>query len=209
MYQVKEIFYTLQGEGRHTGRAAVFCRFSGCNLWSGQDSHRTSSICYFCDTDFIGTDGPGGGRFSSAQALVDAILGTWPDKHSPCFVVFTGGEPLLQLDKALIDKLRQHKAEIAVETNGTIKNPENIDWICVSPKGDSKLAITKGQELKFIYPQTELFPEQVEHLDFDYFYLQPMDGPEQLLNTQLAIKHCLDNPKWRLGLQTHKIAGFP
>ncbi|MCA3154536.1 MAG: 7-carboxy-7-deazaguanine synthase [Burkholderiales bacterium] len=208
MYSVKEIFYTLQGEGIQAGRPAVFCRFSGCNLWSGREADRSSAMCQFCDTDFVGTDGTLGGKYS-AQQLAALIAAQWPAQAvGRRFVVCTGGEPLLQLDAALIDALHQHSFEIAVETNGTIAAPPGIDWLCVSPKSSAPLAQTRGHELKLVYPQKDARPEQFEHLDFQHFLLQPMDSPEQAANTQAAIAYCLQHPAWRLSLQTHKVVGL-
>ncbi|MCA3148525.1 MAG: 7-carboxy-7-deazaguanine synthase [Burkholderiales bacterium] len=208
MYSVKEIFYTLQGEGIQAGRPAVFCRFSGCNLWSGREADRSSAVCQFCDTDFVGTDGTLGGKYS-AQQLAALIAAQWPAQAvGRRFVVCTGGEPLLQLDAALIDALHQHSFEIAVETNGTIAAPPGIDWLCVSPKSSAPLAQTRGHELKLVYPQKDARPEQFEHLDFQHFLLQPMDSPEQAANTQAAIAYCLQHPAWRLSLQTHKVVGL-
>lgn len=209
-YAVKELFYTLQGEGINTGRPAVFCRFAGCNLWSGREVDRATASCVFCDTDFVGIDGPGGGRFRSADSLVQAVAALWPyvSPASP-FVVCTGGEPLLQLDDALIRALHERGFEIAIETNGTQLAPAGIDWICVSPKAGADLALRAGHELKLIYPQDGAPPEAFESLDFRHFLLQPMDGPQRVRNTQLAIQYCLDHPHWRLSLQTHKYLGIP
>jgi 7-carboxy-7-deazaguanine synthase (Cx14CxxC type) len=209
-YAVKELFYTLQGEGINTGRPAVFCRFAGCNLWSGREVDRATASCAFCDTDFVGIDGPGGGRFRSADSLVRAVAALWPDVSpaSP-FVVCTGGEPLLQLDDALIQALHERGFEIAIETNGTQLAPAGIDWICVSPKAGANLVLRAGHELKLIYPQDGAPPEAFESLDFRHFLLQPMDGPQRVRNTQLAIQYCLDHPYWRLSLQTHKYLGIP
>ncbi len=208
-YTVKEIFYTLQGEGRYAGRAAVFCRFAGCNLWSGRENDRAIANCKFCDTDFIGTDGEGGGKFQTAQALVDKVTNTWAaTDNDHKFVVCTGGEPLLQLDTPLINAFHQAGFEIAIETNGTLAAPEEIDWICVSPKANMTLKITTGDELKLVYPQIENTPSNFEHLDFKHFYLQALDGPELEKNLKLAIDYCLKHPQWRLSLQTHKIIGL-
>jgi len=208
-YTVKEIFYTLQGEGRYAGRAAVFCRFAGCNLWNGREQDRANANCKFCDTDFIGTDGEGGGKFQTAQALVDKIIKTWEaTDNDHKFVVCTGGEPLLQLDTPLIKAFHQAGFEIAIETNGTLAAPQEIDWICVSPKANMTLKITTGDELKLVYPQIENTPSTFEHLDFKYFYLQALDGPELENNIKLAIDYCLKHPQWRLSLQTHKIIGL-
>lgn len=208
-YTVKEIFYTLQGEGRYAGRAAVFCRFAGCNLWSGREIDRASASCKFCDTDFVGVDGEGGGKFQTAQALVDKVIDTWlASDNEHRFVVCTGGEPLLQLDTSLINAFHDAEFEIAIETNGTIAAPAEIDWICVSPKADTSLKITSGDELKLVFPQIEITPSQFEHLNFKYFYLQPMDESDLKINTKLAIDYCLKHPQWRLSLQTHKLVGI-
>jgi 7-carboxy-7-deazaguanine synthase (Cx14CxxC type) len=207
-YAVKEIFYTLQGEGVNAGRPAVFCRFSGCNLWSGREADRAQAICKFCDTDFFGIDGDGGGKFSTADELAQAIAQRWPEHDSAHrFVVCTGGEPLLQLDAALIDALHQRDFIIAVETNGTIAVPEGVDWVCVSPKQNAPLAVTSGDELKLVYPQGK-DPNEFLKLNFKNFFLQPMDGPNSAATTAAAIQFCLDNPAWRLSLQTHKIIGI-
>jgi 7-carboxy-7-deazaguanine synthase len=210
-YVVKEIFYTLQGEGAQTGRPAVFCRFSGCNLWSGREEDRLSAVCQFCDTDFVGTNGPGGGRFETADELAEAVANTWPthDRLSKPFVVCTGGEPLLQLDQALVDALHCVGFEIAIETNGTCLASPNIDWICVSPKAMAKLRLRAGHELKLIFPQAGASPEMYEQMDFQHFFLQPMDGPERETNTNLALRYCLEHPRWRLSLQTHKLLNIP
>lgn len=209
-YAVKEIFYTLQGEGAQAGRAAVFCRFAGCNLWSGRESDRASAICKFCDTDFADVNGPGGGRFKTAEELAEAIAGKWPESDKERrFVVCTGGEPLLQLDAALIEALHAFHFEIAVETNGTIAAPPGIDWICVSPKMGSTLAQKRGDELKLVFPQIGGDPVQFEQLEFRHFFVQPMDGPSHTLNTELAVRFCMEHPKWRLSLQTHKYLGIP
>jgi 7-carboxy-7-deazaguanine synthase len=210
-YAIKEIFYTLQGEGVNTGRPAVFLRFAGCNLWSGVERDRATAICQFCDTDFFGTDGMGGGRFTSADQLVSRIAAEWPNGASPrsrAFVVCTGGEPLLQLDDALVGALHSAGFEIAIETNGTIECPRNIDWICVSPKAGTTLTIRAGNELKLIFPQLGAEPALFEHLQFDHFLLQPMDGPAIDRNTQSAIDYCKAHPRWRLSIQTHKILGL-
>jgi 7-carboxy-7-deazaguanine synthase len=210
MYSVKEIFYTLQGEGAHTGRAAVFCRFAGCNLWSGHEADRASAICQFCDTDFADTNGPGGGKFTFAADLAAAVMEAWPAGSAESrFVVCTGGEPLLQLDELLIDALHTHDFEIAVETNGTIAAPRGLDWICVSPKAGTALQQRTGDELKLVYPQHGADPEGFESLSFRHFFLQPMDGPDRDANTQAALRYCLDHPRWRLSLQTHKLLGIP
>ena len=210
-YAVKEVFYTLQGEGAQAGRAAVFCRFTGCNLWSGREQDRATAICKFCDTDFADTNGPGGGKFETAAALATAIQATWPSGSAPGkrFVVCTGGEPLLQLDALLIDALHTGGFEIAVETNGTIAAPEGIDWVCVSPKAGAEFLQKSGDELKLVYPQTGIDPEDLSKLEFRNFFLQPMDGSDRAANTELAVKYCMQHPQWRLSLQTHKILGIP
>ena len=205
-YTVKEIFYTLQGEGAQTGRAAVFCRFSGCNLWSGREEDRVRAVCQFCDTDFVGT-GPDGGRFSGAESLADAVDRCWRGKDGK-YVVCTGGEPLLQLDDPAITALHERGFEVAVETNGTRAAPPSLDWICVSPKAGAPLVQTSGSELKLVYPQERAMPEQFENLAFTHFFLQPMDGAETARNTERAIEYCLRNPRWRLSLQTHKVLGL-
>ncbi len=210
-YAVKEMFYTLQGEGAQAGRPAVFLRFAGCNLWSGREADRAAAVCRFCDTDFVGTDGEGGGRFDRADALAEAVAALWPAvSRAGAYVVCTGGEPLLQLDRALIDALHGHGFEIAVETNGTIAAPEGLDWICVSPKAGAPLRQTSGHELKLVYPQqeAEAAPERFETLAFRHFFLQPMDGPATAVNTQAAIAYCLAHPRWKLSLQTHKWVGL-
>jgi 7-carboxy-7-deazaguanine synthase len=207
-YAVKEIFKTLQGEGAQTGRAAVFCRFAGCNLWSGREEDRTSAACRFCDTDFVGTEGTLGGRYVTAEALADTIERAWEGRHASRFVVLTGGEPLLQLDAALIDALHARGFEIAIETNGTVEAPEGIDWICVSPKTPEPLKVTRGHELKLVYPQADLPPESFTGLDFERFSLQPMDGADVAENTSRAIAYCLAHPRWQLSLQTHKQLGI-
>ena len=208
-YAVKEIYYTLQGEGARTGRAAVFLRFSGCNLWSGLERDREVAVCKFCDTDFAGTDGEGGGKFADAEALAAAVAAKWPrgDCAQP-YVVCTGGEPLLQLDEAMIAALHARDFEIGVETNGTLLPPHGIEWICVSPKADAELVLETGQELKLIYPQDGAPPERYADLLFDHFFLQPMDGPEREANTKAATAYCLAHPQWRLSLQTHKLIGL-
>lgn len=208
-YTVKEIYYTLQGEGGQAGRAAVFCRFTGCNLWTGREEDRSKAVCQFCDTDFIGTDGPGGGKFASAEALAQAVLKHWPTgSGGKPLVVFTGGEPLLQLDEALVDALHAAGFEIAVETNGTQPAPQGLDWICVSPKADAELVLRRGTELKLVFPQRSAMPERFADLDFQHFFLQPMDGIEGKKNTQKAIEYCLQHPQWRLSIQTHKVIGI-
>jgi 7-carboxy-7-deazaguanine synthase (Cx14CxxC type) len=209
-YAVKEIFYTLQGEGANTGRASVFCRFAGCNLWTGREPDRHDATCQFCDTDFVGTDGPGGGRFASAAELAGAVTAAWPATESgPRFVVCTGGEPLLQLDRELVDALHGQGFEIAVETNGTLAPPQGIDWLCVSPKAGARLVVTTGHEIKLVFPQTGAEPDQFEGLEFRHFFLQPMDGPDREANTSAALQYCLTHPRWRLSLQTHKLLGIP
>lgn len=211
-YSVKEIFYTLQGEGFHTGRPAIFCRFAGCNLWSGVEADRAKAVCNFCDTDFVGVDGINGSKFRDAKALVAAIIQEWwigVKKDMNRFIVFTGGEPLLQLDKALIDALHQENFEIAVETNGTKPAPAGIDWLCVSPKADSEIVLTHGNELKLVYPQPLAMPERFAGLDFQHFYLQALDGAAQAQNTKAAIAYCMQHPQWKLSVQTHKLLGIP
>ncbi len=210
-YSVKEIYYTLQGEGVRAGRPAVFCRFAGCNLWSGREKDRESAVCRFCDTDFVGTDGIGGGRFASPGDLARAVLEQWPPRTSgqQPYVVCTGGEPLLQLDTPLVDSFHDLGLEIAIETNGTILAPDGIDWVCVSPKAGSELVQISGDELKLVFPQVGLPPASLEPLQFEHHLLQPMDGPHRDSNTQLALRYCLENPRWRLSLQTHKLIGIP
>ena len=210
-YAVKEIFYTLQGEGAQAGRASVFCRFSGCNLWSGREEDRQAAVCRFCDTDFVGVDGEGGGKFATADDLAEAIKQKWPQDSSlgQRFVVCTGGEPLLQLDADLIAALHLRGFEIAVETNGTVRAPAGIDWICVSPKAGAPFVQRSGDELKLVFPQPEADPANFELLSFRHFFLQPMDGPSRDANTALAVRYCLAHPKWRLSLQTHKFLGIP
>ena len=206
-YAVKEIFLTLQGEGGQAGLPAVFCRFAGCNLWSGREADRAAAVCNFCDTDFVGVDGPGGGRFATAEALAQAVEAAWRGGAADRLVVLTGGEPLLQLDGALIDALHGRGFSLALETNGTIAAPPGIDWICVSPKADAALAQTGGQELKLVYPQPGVDPARFEALAFERFALQPMDGPQRAANTEAAIAYCLAHPRWRLSVQTHKYLG--
>ena len=209
MYSVKEIFYTLQGEGANAGTPAVFCRFAGCNLWSGREADRADAACNFCDTDFVGTDGPGGGRFENAAALAAAVEAAWPARETRHrFVVCTGGEPLLQLDRPAIEALHARGFRVAIETNGTIAPPEGIDWVCVSPKANVPLAVDTGDELKLVYPQAEAPPERFETLAFDHFFLQPMDGPAREANTREAVDYCLAHPRWRLSIQSHKIIGI-
>ncbi len=214
-YSVKEMFPTLQGEGGQAGRAAVFLRFAGCNLWTGREEDRAAAVCTFCDTEFVGTDGDGGGKFATPEQLAQAVADKWQGGPARRLVVCTGGEPLLQLDGALIDALHDAGFEIAVETNGTLAAPQGksggIDWICVSPKANAPLVLTSGQELKLVYPQSEAEaqPERFETLDFQHFFLQPMDGPVRDKNTQLAVSYCLSHPKWRLSVQSHKYIGIP
>lgn len=209
-YTVKEIFYTLQGEGANTGRAAVFCRFAGCNLWNGREHSRADATCKFCDTDFVGTDGPGGGSFATAEGLADAVSVAWPTAgFGKRFVVCTGGEPLLQLDAPLLAALHDAGFEVAVETNGTLPPPAGIDWLCVSPKAGAALLLRGGDEIKLVYPQPGAEPERFEQLSFRHFFLQPMDGPQLQVNTDAALQYCLAHPRWRLSLQTHKLLGIP
>lgn len=210
MYKIKEIYYTLQGEGAHAGRPAIFCRFTGCNLWSGREEDRHKAICKFCDTDFWGMDGENGGRYSSEE-LAEKVASLWPTdlKVGTPYVVCTGGEPLLQLDETLVEAFHQKGLEIGVETNGTKIPPENLDWICVSPKAGAELLLSSGDELKLVFPQKGAEPALYENLDFKSFYLQPMDGPEIEKNTELTLKYCLQNPKWSLSIQTHKILKIP
>jgi 7-carboxy-7-deazaguanine synthase len=207
-YAVKEIFLTLQGEGGQAGRPAVFCRFAGCNLWSGREADRAEAVCDFCDTDFVGLDGPGGGRFGNAEALAAAVEAAWQGGADDRLVVLTGGEPLLQLDAALVDALRARGFSLALETNGTLPAPDGVDWVCVSPKASASLAQTRGQELKLVYPQPGVDPARFEGLDFERFLLQPMDGPRLAENTRAAIAYCLAHPRWRLSVQTHKYIGI-
>ena len=206
-YTVKEIFYTLQGEGAHAGRPAVFLRFAGCNLWTGREADRATAVCQFCDTDFVGTSADGG-KFHDAAALADAVAARWPPRESRRFVVCTGGEPLLQLDRALIAALHAREFEVAVETNGTIEPPAELDWVCVSPKADAPLVVRRGDEVKLVYPQERGEPARYSLLAFRHFFLQPMDGPRVADNTRLAVEYCLANPQWRLSLQTHKMVGI-
>ena len=212
-YLVKEVFYTLQGEGAQAGRPAVFCRFSGCNLWTGRERHRAQAVCQFCDTDFVGTDGVGGGRFASAGDLAAAVRSAWAGSwHGRPYVVCTGGEPLLQLDASLVDALHGAGFEVGVETNGTRPRVDGLDWVCVSPKAGAQLVLTSGDELKLVFPQPDLMPSEVERipgLAFDHLFLQPMDGPSVAQNTKLAVEYCLAHPQWRLSLQTHKVLGIP
>jgi 7-carboxy-7-deazaguanine synthase len=211
-HSVKEIFYTLQGEGAQADRAAVFCRFAGCNLWSGREQHRLRAVCQFCDTDFVGTDGEGGGKYRSAPELAETVAAAWPASPGSgdrAFVVCTGGEPLLQLDDPLIAELHARGFDVAVETNGTRPAPPGIDWLCVSPKGNTDLRLTSGDELKLVYPQAQAPPEHFEHLAFGHFFLQPRDGSRRVEHTQQALAYCQAHPKWRLSLQFHKMLGIP
>ena len=210
-YAVKELFYTLQGEGANAGRPAVFCRFAGCNLWSGREADRATAVCRFCDTEFVGTDGPGGGKFATAAELARSVAAAWPAGHPTArpLVVCTGGEPLLQLDPPLIEALHAAGFEVAVETNGTLPRPAGLDWVCVSPKAGAELVLRRGDELKLIFPQAGVDPADFEHLPFTHFFLQPMDGPDRQRNTELAVQYCLAHPRWRLSLQTHKLLGIP
>ncbi|MGQ0616122.1 MAG: 7-carboxy-7-deazaguanine synthase [Acidimicrobiia bacterium] len=209
-YRVKEVFYTLQGEGAHAGRPAVFCRFAGCNLWSGHEQQRANAVCRFCDTDFVGTDGPGGGSFATADALAAHVGATWPSTADlRPYVVCTGGEPLLQLDEALVDAFHRQGMTVAVETNGTRPAPAGLDWVCVSPKAGADLVVRAGDELKLVYPQAGAGPERFEHLDFGRFSLQPLDGPDRDAHTEMALRYCLAHPRWHLSLQTHKFLGIP
>ena len=208
-YTVKEMFYTLQGEGAQAGRAAVFCRFAGCNLWNGREEDRAAAVCSFCDTDFVGTDGQGGGKFTTPEGLADAVAALWPaGAGGRPYVVCTGGEPLLQLDAPLIDALHARGFEVAVETNGTQPAPAGLDWICVSPKAGAALQLTRGDELKLVYPQLLARPERFAALDFTHFFLQPMDGPQQAENTRATAAYCMAHPQWRLGVQMHKVVGI-
>jgi 7-carboxy-7-deazaguanine synthase (Cx14CxxC type) len=206
-YSVKEIFYSIQGEGANAGRPAVFCRFTGCNLWSGREEDRHSAVCQFCDTDFVGVDGEGGGRFDSARSLAEAVDGFWPANRARKFVVLTGGEPMLQVDHQLISELRVRAFQIAIETNGTLPVPRTIDWICVSPKADAELQVRAGNELKLVFPQNGVDPARYEHLPFEHFYLQPLDSEQREANTRAALDYCLANTRWRLSLQMHKMLG--
>ncbi|SCL15271.1 7-carboxy-7-deazaguanine synthase [Micromonospora inyonensis] len=211
VYRIKEIFYTLQGEGTHAGRPAVFCRFTSCNLWTGRKEDRHRAVCRFCDTDFVGTDGPGGGRFATAADLAAAVAAAWRGGDHPRsrpYVVCTGGEPLLQLDEAAVTALHEAGFEVAVETNGTRPAPPGLDWVCVSPKAGADLVLTRGDDLKLVYPQPGAEPGRFEHLDFTHFMLQPMDGPNRAANTEAAVRYCLEHPQWRLSLQTHKYIGI-
>lgn len=211
-YRIKEVFYSLQGEGFHAGRPAIFCRFSHCNLWTGKEADRASAICDFCDTDFVGTDGQNGGRFETPDALVEHLLSLWPNgSNTPPFTVLTGGEPLLQVDEALVSVLHESHFEIAVETNGTLLPPDDLDWICVSPKAGAPLILDYGNELKLVYPQKSFTPSDFSHLKFDHFFLQPLDTKEESKNSknrETCVTYCLENPLWKLSLQTHKILGI-
>ena len=209
VYSVKEIFYTLQGEGANAGTPAVFCRFAGCNLWSGREKDRASAVCRFCDTEFVGTDGAGGGRFATPAELVAALRSVLPAHAAPALVVCTGGEPLLQLDARLVEAMHGAGFRVAIETNGTQPAPAGIDWICVSPKAGAPLLLDSGNELKLVFPQPGAEPPAFEGLAFDHFFLQPMDGPARARNTRLAVDYCLANPRWRLSLQSHKLIGIP
>lgn len=211
-YTVKEIFYSLQGEGRHAGRPSVFCRFAGCNLWSGREEDRATAICWFCDTDFVGSDGDYGGKYISASDLARRVASLWPPgvpNKLPPYVVCTGGEPLLQVDKGLVDAFHEHGFEVAIESNGTIGFDFDVDWLCVSPKAGTTLALRSGNELKLIFPQEHAGPSLFEGLDFEEFYLQPMDGPDLRQNTELAVHYCMEHPQWKLSLQLHKLVGLP
>jgi 7-carboxy-7-deazaguanine synthase len=207
VYQVKEIFYTLQGEGMNAGRPAVFCRFAGCNLWSGQEKDRAGAVCKFCDTDFVGTDGTQGGKYETAERLADAIEREWRGRDAGRFTVLTGGEPALQADAPFVEALHARGFRVAIETNGTLELPAGLDWVCVSPKADAPLKVRRGNELKLVYPQS-VPPSTYESLPFEHFLLQPMDGPQVLENTERAVAYCLQHPKWRLSLQTHKVLGI-
>ena len=207
MYKIKEIYYTIQGEGFHAGRPAVFCRFSGCNLWSGREADRDKAICKFCDTDFWGTDGRLGGRYD-AVLLAETIKSLWPSDSKNIFVVCTGGEPALQMDAALLSTFKKFHIEVAIETNGTLPLPEGIDWICVSPKSNTEIIVTKGDEVKLVFPQKENMPKDYEHLDFSHFYLQPLDDPFRMRHTEATIHYCLQHPFWKLSVQTHKYLGI-
>jgi len=211
-YSIKEIFYTLQGEGAQSGRPAVFCRFTGCNLWSGREKDRSTAVCRFCDTEFVGTDGVNGGKFRDAVSLAKAVKAQWPAETSPRaipYVVCTGGEPLLQLDEQLVTAFHAEGLEVAIETNGTCQVPPGVDWVCVSPKAGSELIVREGDELKLVYPQLGPTPDSFNQLAFDYFFLQPMDGPDLAVNTRRVVAYCLANPHWRLSHQSHKVLGIP
>jgi len=209
MFLVKEIYYTLQGEGARSGRPAVFCRFAGCNLWTGRERDRENAVCNFCDTDFVGLDGPGGGKFKDAQEISDAIDSIWPKDEEKKYVVLTGGEPALQVNELFIDKLHDAGFEVAIETNGTLPLPPNLDWVTVSPKSNSVLEITSGDELKLVFPQEGVNPNSFQKLVFKNFFLQPLDGEQREINTQKTLQYCLENPVWSLSLQTHKYIGIP
>jgi 7-carboxy-7-deazaguanine synthase (Cx14CxxC type) len=209
MYVVKEVFATLQGEGANAGRAAVFCRFARCNLWTGREADRATAVCQFCDTDFVGTDGPGGGRFASAAELADHVAATWPGEDHDRLVVCTGGEPLLQLDEEAVAALHDRGFEVAIETNGTLPVPPGVDWVCVSPKAGADLVVITGDELKLVFPQDGAPPERYADLPFGHRFLQPMDGPDRQANTRAAVEYCLAHPAWRLSVQTHKVVGIP
>tara|TARA_Y100001970_G_scaffold199256_1_gene242382 strand:+ start:1517 stop:2146 length:630 start_codon:yes stop_codon:yes gene_type:complete len=209
MFHVKEIYYTLQGEGSRTGRPSVFCRFSGCNLWTGKEVDRENSVCKFCDTDFIGVDGPSGGKYKDSNSLIKKIDDEWPKSQPNKYVVFTGGEPALQITEDLVYALQKKGFEVAIETNGTLEVPNNIDWVTVSPKANTKITVTSGNELKLVFPQLENTPENFINLDFEEYYLQPKDGDDRKKNTQKTIQYCLENPEWKLSLQTHKYMGIP
>lgn len=209
MYSVKEIFFSLQGEGAQSGRASIFCRFSGCNLWSGREQDRSKAICDFCDTDFVGTDGQNGGKFADAETLSHYLASFWPENTQTApYIIFTGGEPALQLDQALVDTCHEFGFEVAIETNGTKPLPDRIDWICVSPKADSEIIITTGDELKLVYPQNKAQPERFTHMGFTHFYLQPLDGPARQMHTQDVVNYCMQHPQWKLSLQNHKVLGI-
>ena len=209
-YSVREIYYTLQGEGAHTGRPAVFLRFAGCNLWSGREEHRAAAVCRFCDTEFVGTDGPGGGKFETAGELAAAVAAHWPEASGAPYAVCTGGEPLLQLDEPLIEALHDAGFEVGVESNGTLAAPPGIDWLCISPKAAARVVQRTGHELKLVYPQAEVEarPEHFEDLAFEHFFLQPLDGPDLAANTRDALEYCLSHPRWKLSVQTHKVLGI-
>ena len=209
MFHVKEIYYTLQGEGSRTGRPSVFCRFSGCNLWTGKEADRENSVCKFCDTDFIGVDGPGGGKHRDINSLIKKIDDEWPRSQPNKYLVFTGGEPALQITEDLVYALQKEGFEVAIETNGTLEVPNNIDWVTVSPKANTEITVTSGNELKLVFPQLENTPENFINLDFEEYYLQPKDGDDRKKNTQKTIQYCLENPEWKLSLQTHKYMGIP
>jgi 7-carboxy-7-deazaguanine synthase len=209
-YSVKEIYYTLHGEGANVGRASVFCRFAGCNLWTGREEHRADAVCQFCDTDFVGMDGPGGGRYRTPEELVEEVASRWPTTdRKNAWVVCTGGEPLLQLDDRLVQAFHDVGFRVAIETNGTLPSPRDIDWICVSPKAGTETVLLSGDELKLVYPKEGAEPERYQDMDFRQFFLQPMDGPDLQRNIALAVEYCMAHPKWRLSLQTNKLVGLP